>query len=173
MARDVIQAGIDLIKSFEGIPDGNPATVNLDPYLDPVGIWTIGWSHALTFGNRFLRGQADRKLASSLYPGGITRSQAEDLLRVDAGEVGREVEHLVNVPLTDNQFAALVCFTFNLGAGNLQKSSLLANLNAKNYQAAADGFLKWTKAKNQRGVYVVMPGLVRRRQAERDLFLKP
>jgi GH24 family phage-related lysozyme (muramidase) len=74
---------------------------------------------------------------------------------------------LVKVPLNSNQFSALVSFSFNVGTGNLQTSTLLKKLNALDYTGAADEFLKWAKAKGQE-----LPGLVRRRKAERDLFLK-
>ena len=81
--REINQAGLDLIKSFEGIPDGDPTTVNLDPYLDPVGIWTIGWGHAIRDSRGFLRGKENKRRAFSLYSGGLTLGQAEALLRAD------------------------------------------------------------------------------------------
>jgi lysozyme len=59
--RSVNQAGLDLVKGFEGIPDGNPETVNIDPYLDPVQIWTIGWGHAIRQNGYYLRGMPDRR----------------------------------------------------------------------------------------------------------------
>jgi lysozyme len=69
--------------------------------------------------------------------------------------------------MTDNQFAALVSFAYNCGVGNLKSSSLLKHFNSGKIQEAAQEFLRWTKAKG-----VVMPGLVRRREAEKALFLK-
>ena len=88
--RDINQAGLDLIKSFEGILDGDPSTTKLDPYLDPVGIWTIGWGHAIRVGNDFLRGAANRARARALYPGGLTMEQAEALLETVREETGVE-----------------------------------------------------------------------------------
>jgi len=164
--REVNDATVELIKSFEGIPDGDPSTVNLDPYLDPIGIWTIGWGHAISHGNDFLRGPANRALAKSLFPGGITLEQAEALLRSDLMDTGKDVLALVAVDLTDNQYGALVSFTFNLGLGNLRKSTLLRLLNSGDYDGASDEFLKWNRAGGK-----VMNGLTRRRTAERDLFL--
>jgi len=163
--RDINQAGLDLVKSFEGIPDGDPTTVNIDPYLDPIGIWTIGWGHAIRVGNDYLRGRENRKAAMDLYPGGITLAQAEQLLRGDLMDSCRDVESLVDVPLTDNQFGALVSFTFNLGRGNLAKSTLLKKLNAGDYAGAAAEFPKWNKAGGK-----VLKGLTARREAEAELF---
>jgi lysozyme len=165
--RDINQAGLDLIKKFEGIPDGDPATVKIDPYLDPVGIWTIGWGHAIMVGNEFLRGKENRKAAFNLYPGGLTLKQAEQLLRGDVLDACRDVESLVEVALSDNQFGALVSFTFNLGRGNLAKSTLLRKLNAGDYAGAAAEFHKWNRAGGK-----VLQGLVARRAAEAELFLR-
>lgn len=168
--RDVPQEGIELIKSFEGIPDGDPSSVNLDAYLDPVGIWTIGWSHAITYQGVFLRGPQNKGIARALYPGGITIEQAEMLLRGELVNFARDVLRLAKVPLDDGQFAALVSFAFNCGSGNLASSTLLRKLNQGDHAGAADQFLVWNKARRN-GVLVELPGLTRRRRAERALFL--
>ena len=168
--RDVPQEGIELIKSFEGIPDGDPSTVNLDAYLDPVGIWTIGWGHAITYQGTFLRGPQNKGIARALYPGGITLVQAEMLLRAELVNFARDVLRLVQVPLDDGAFAALVSFAFNCGSANLGASTLLRKLNAGDYSGAADQFLRWNKARRN-GALVELPGLTRRRRAERALFL--
>ncbi|RZI42587.1 lysozyme [Herbaspirillum sp. HC18] len=163
--REINPDGIKLVMRFEGCPDGDPSTVNLDPYLDPVDIWTIGWGHVVYYNGRRLEGAIDEALAHALYPTGITSKQAESLLAVDLLDAGRDVERLVKVKLTDNQFAALASFTFNLGANNLAKSTLLRELNEGDYSAAAGQFGRWVLAKG-----VKQAGLVLRRQAERDLF---
>lgn len=168
--RDVPQEGIELVKSFEGIPDGDPSTVNIDAYLDPVGIWTIGWGHAIPWQGEFLRGAASRATARSLYPGGITRAQAETLLRGDLIDTAAGVSRLVKVALGDGQFGALVSFAFNAGLGNLAKSTLLRLLNAGDFAGAAEQFLVWDKGRVN-GVLQPLPGLTRRRRAERALFL--
>lgn len=168
--RDINTAGLTLIKKWEGILDGDPATVDLDPYLDPIGIWTIGWGHAIRdHRGRFLRGPAARAQAFALYPDGITLWQAELLLRADCLDACRDVSGLVKVPMTDNQFAALVSFEFNTGA--LGSSTLLKKLNAGDVGGALNEFGKWVKATNDKGVKVTLPGLVNRRAAERALFL--
>jgi len=166
--REINQAGLDLIKSFEGILDGNPATSNLDPYLDPVGIWTIGWGHAIVVGKDFLRGKENKAKAFALYPGGLTIPEAETLLRADVMDKCRDVDSLVKVSLNDNQYAAIVSFTFNLGVGNLKQSTLLKKLNAGDFEGAADEFRKWNKAGGR-----VLAGLTRRREAEAALFRRP
>ena len=168
--RDVPQEGIELIKSFEGIPDGDPSSVNLDAYLDPVGIWTIGWGHAITYQGLFLRGPQNKGIARALYPGGITIEQAEMLLRGELVNFARDVLRLAKVPLDDGQFASLVSFAFNCGPSNLGKSTLLRKLNQGDYAGAADQFLLWNKARKN-GALVELPGLTRRRRAERAMFL--
>ena len=164
--RDINQTAVDLVKSFEGIPDGNPSTVNIDPYLDPVNIWTIGWGHAIRYGGRFLKGEADSTQVKALYPDGITKDQAEKLLHADLIDTGRDVLTMLAVPVNDNEFGALTSFTFNLGCGNLRSSTLLKKLNANDREGAADQFLLWVRAGGK-----VLPGLVKRRAAERALFL--
>jgi GH24 family phage-related lysozyme (muramidase) len=168
--RDVPDEGIELIKSFEGIPDGDPGTVNVDAYLDPVGIWTIGWGHAIPFRGGLLRGAENKATARALYPGGITRAQAEALLRGDLIDTAAAVLELVKVEIDDGQFGALVAFAFNVGIGALGKSTLLRRLNAGDHADAADQFLAWDKGRVD-GVLQALAGLTRRRRAERALFL--
>ena len=168
MLRDINQAGFDLIRSFEGIPDGDPSTVNLDPYLDPIGIWTIGWGHAIRVGNDFLRGPVNRARAFALYPGGLTIAQAETLLRADLLIRCRDVAAALTREVNDNQFAALVSFAFNCGIANLKQSTLLRLVNAGDFAGAAREFPKWNKSGGQ-----VLKGLTRRREAEAALFLQP
>lgn len=168
--RDVPDEGVELIKAFEGIPDGDPSTVNIDAYLDPVGIWTIGWGHAIPYKGEWLRGAQNKAVARALYPGGITRAQAEALLRGDLIDTAASVASLVTVPINDGQFGALVAFAFNVGTGALGKSTLLRKLNAGDVAGAADQFLVWNKGRIG-GVLQELPGLTRRRKAERALFM--
>ncbi len=168
--RDVPDQGIELIKAFEGIPDGDPSTVKLDAYLDPVGIWTIGWGHAIRHRGDWLRGLHNKAVARALYPGGITLVQADTLLRGDLLDTAAAVVRLVGVPMTDAQFGALVSFAFNIGTGALGKSTLLRKFLAGDVAGAADQFLVWNKGRVG-GVLKVLPGLTRRRKAERALFL--
>lgn len=167
----VPDGAVDLIQSFEGIPDGDPSTVNLDAYLDPVGIWTIGWGHAISQQGKFLRGAENKAIARALYPGGITKDQARALLAADLLDTAREVLALAKRPLETGQFGALISFAFNAGSGNLAKSTLLKKLQAGDIAGAADQFLVWNKARDKNGVMIELKGLTRRRKAERAMFL--
>jgi lysozyme len=139
------QKGLDLIKKFEGLV--------LTAYRDPVGIWTIGYGHT----------------GPEVGPGDvITRAQAESLLKRDLLRFENAVRSLVKVPVNSNQFSALVSFTYNVGSGALAQSTLLALLNQRNYQGAANQFPRWVN-----GGGGPLPGLVRRRNEERALFLTP
>ena len=168
--RDVPLPAVDLIKSFEGIPDGDPSTVNIDAYLCPAGVWTIGWGHAIVDGGVQLKGAAKLARARALYPGGITRAQAQLLLQADLIPRCASVLSLVKMPLDDGALGALVAFVFNVGAANFAASTLLKRLNAGDRAGAADQFLAWDKARVD-GVLKALAGLTRRRKAERAMFL--
>ena len=146
------EAGVALIKRFEGL--------RLAAYPDPAHGWavpTIGYGHTSAAGAP----QVKRGMR-------ITEAEAEAVLRADLGQYERAVTEAVTVSLTGNQFSALASFTFNLGAGNLRSSTLLAKLNRGDHAGAAAEFTRWNRAGG-----VVLPGLTRRREAERDLFLTP
>jgi len=140
--KHINQAGIKLITAFEGC--------ELKSYQDAVDVWTIGYGHT-----------------KDVHPGmTITQAQAEQLLQEDLEEFESAVEDAVSIDLNPNQFAALVSFCFNLGAGSLFASTLLRILNDGDIHAAANEFPRWNKAGKQ-----VLLGLTRRRLAERALFL--
>lgn len=141
------ETGLNLIKSFESL--------RLDAYKDSVGIPTIGYGTIRIDGNPVQMGMT------------ITEDQADYYLKTEVEEFEKVINHSVAVELTQNQFDALVSFTYNLGSGNLLKSTLLKKLNAGDYQGAADEFPKWSMAGGH-----VLAGLLRRRNAERDLFLQ-
>ncbi len=121
-------------------------------YKDPYGYKTIGYGHLI------------RENEEELFKKGITRDQALELLKNDIYEAEKAVNLLVKVPLTQNQFDALVSFTFNVGSGNLKKSTLLKKLNEGDYKGAADQFLRWIGSPP-------LPGLQRRRSEERKIFV--
>lgn len=167
-------AGRALIQAFEGIEDGNPDTVNLDPYLCPAGKWTIGWGHVLLKDGKQLDRNTSQADAWAMYPDGITMDEAEELLDEDLKPREKAVSSLVKVDLNPNQFSALVSFVYNLGADAFRNSKLLKFVNREEFDKAAVEFDKWvwytdpeTKKK------VKSNGLVRRRRAEKLLFQKP
>jgi lysozyme len=126
----------------------------LTAYPDPASggdPWTIGWGAT----------------GAGIEKGTVwTQSRADARLTADLMRFAAAVDSLVKVPLAPHEKAALVDFTFNLGSGNLQNSTLLKLLNSGNYAGAANEFPKWNLAAGN-----VMPGLVTRRARERRLFL--
>lgn len=153
----VSQAGLDLIKSFEGyldrMPDGSCRA-----YLCPAGVLTIGWG--CTEGVK--EGQV------------WTRQQAEEGLRRELLKHEATVKKLVTIDLNQNEFDALVSFTYNAGGGALETSSLLKRLNKGDREGAARGFGLWVKATDPKTKKkITLPGLVNRRARESLLFLTP
>lgn len=142
--------GINLIKSFEGL--------ELTAYLDVVGIPTIGFGHTKTVTKADVQNKKT-----------INQNQAVLLLLQDLATYEQAVNKLVKVPLTQNQYDALVSLVYNIGETNFKKSSLLVALNNNNYNLAADKFLQWNKGGRP---LRAIKGLTIRRNKERDLFLK-
>lgn len=149
--------GRALIEKFEGLILGA-----YDDFTDKIvksgqrvrGTLTIGYGHTSAAG------------PPKVYVGmRITREQADAILAADLASVEVEVEHLVKVPLNQNQFDALVSFQFNTGSLGKRGNSLLRALNAKDYPGAARAFLLYNRSKGR-----VMSGLTRRRKAEKQLF---
>ena len=143
----ISQAGIDLIKGFESL--------QLDAYKCPAGVWTIGWGHT-------------RGVEFGMH---ISEQQAEEFLAQDIAEVERDLPAVFHVNLTQGQWDALVSLSFNLcgGAARLPQTCphLVANVNNGKFAEAARQFLNINHAANGK----VLPGLTRRREAERRLFL--
>lgn len=139
----ILAIALPLIKEFEGC--------KLKAYADLGGRLTIGWGHT-----------------GDIQPGETwAQAQADEQLDYDVTRALKAVQGLVKVKLNDNQMAALTSFTYNLGPHNLAKSGLLKFVNYQKWGQAADQFLLW----NHIGMYV-SPGLTRRREAEKALFIK-
>ena len=167
MNRDLSKA-TELIKSFEGICDGDPSTVNLDPYLCPAGYWTIGWGHVVRDAQgRLLHGLENKKVAYVVYPNGITKNDAERLLQSDVFNFAICVDDMVKVRVSDGRFCSLVSFAFNVGVGAFERSTLLRLLNQGNLDAIPEQLMRWTKANGKE-----LSGLRRRRQAESALWME-
>lgn len=149
---DTNQAGLDLIKRWEAF--------RADWYQDSVNVWTIGYG---------ITEKHTPGVSRETLPGPITQAKATRLLKrelIRAYEPA--VERLIDVPLTANQFAALVSFCYNVGATNLKRSTLRRKLRRQDYQGAAREFNKWVYADGQK-----LRGLVQRRADERELFSTP
>ena len=144
----VSPTGIALTKSMEGCV--------LHSYPDPGtggAPWTCGWGHC----------------GPEVHPNmTITQAQADAWLNADLARAGLVVNSLVHVYLNQNELDALADFVFNVGAGNFRSSTLLRLINAGDMTGAAAQFDRWTQGGGH-----VLPGLVRRRAAEKALFLPP
>jgi len=138
------EACIRLVKRFEGFSSV--------PYKCPAGILTIGYGHVITEKDNFV------------YP--LTEEQAEHILIADLMRIEKIIRPMVFVPLAWHQLDALVSFSFNVGPYVFRASTLRKLLNEGDYEGAGEQFLRW--------VYVgktKLKGLIRRRRAERALFL--
>lgn len=142
--KPIPKEAVDLVKKFEGR--------KLTAYRCPANVWTCGYG-----------------ATGPDVKEGVTWTiwQAEDRLKADLGKFAQAVDKLVTVPITSNQRAALISFSFNLGAQALKESTLLRLLNEGKVEAAADEFLRWNKASGRK-----LDGLVARREAEKNLFLR-
>ena len=146
--RQVNKEGLELIKEFEGFRSL--------AYLCPANVWTIG------YGNTFY--QDGRKVKKGDR---ISESEAERLLKITVESFADQINQLIKVPVTSNQFSALVSLAYNIGVGAFARSTLLRFLNQKLYNQCADQFMVWSKAGGR-----TLEGLRRRRSRERALFLK-
>ncbi|PWT94419.1 MAG: hypothetical protein C5B54_00085 [Acidobacteria bacterium] len=145
-------AGQKLIQHFESClkPIGGG---RFRAYLDPVKVLTIGWGHTNHHGRKFKSGAV------------WSQKECDDEFVHDMRLFEGHVKKLVKVPLKQNQFDALVSFTYNVGEGNLRRSTLLKKLNEGDFETAADEFHRFNKAKKK-----ILKGLVRRRGAESLMF---
>ena len=166
------KAGENLMHRYEGFRSR--------PYLCPAHIWTIGYGHVLYQEQIRLpmvrppgKTKEDIPMIRSEFPLKLedarvwTKEEIDELFRVDVGNFERGVLRLVpSVVGRQGSFDALVSISFNFGLGNLQRSTIRMRANRGDWEGAADAFRVWTKGGGK-----VLPGLVRRREAERTLFL--
>jgi len=150
--KTISQNGVNFIKGFEGL--------RLKAYDDGVGVITIGYG-------------------TTRYPNGhkvqlgdtCTEKEAEQYLANDLAKFEKAVNEAIKVPVNQNQYDALVSFTYNVGIGGFTKSTALRLLNAGDYTGCAKALLAWNKG-TVNGKLIELKGLTRRRNAEKDLFLK-
>jgi lysozyme len=133
--------GLDLIKHFEGFKN--------KAYLCPAGVWTIGYGTT----KNVKKGDT------------VTLAQAEIMIAQDVAESESYVNKLVKVPITQDEFDALVAFVYNVGAGNFKSSTLLKKLNKGDHHSVPEQMLRWNK-----GGGMILAGLTRRRTSEGTLF---
>ena len=133
--------GLKMIKHFEGL--------ELNAYQCAAGVWTIGYGHTKGVQQGMV----------------ISEETANEMLVEELKEYENYINDMVNCPLSQNQFDALVSWVYNLGPANLQASTLLKVLNAGDYAGVPAQIKRWNKAGGK-----VLEGLTRRRQAEADLF---
>jgi len=150
---EINQSGIDLIVKYESF--------SAKPYLDPVGIPTIG------YGSTYYEDGTRVKMSDP----SISKKRAEILFTYVLSETIINIKRYLKVKLNSNQFSAIVSLVYNIGIGNFSTSTLLRLLNKGNFSGAADQFLVWNKARVN-GKLKVLNGLTKRRAEERALFLK-
>lgn len=142
--RTINEHGLAIIKESEGL--------SLIPYICPGGYYSIGYgnrTHALEFNK-------------------ITEEQAEEFLLEDLNDTYQHLAILCqHIPLTDNQWSALVSFVYNVGSGKFSNSTMLKKLKAGDYLGAGDEFGRWVYAKGKK-----LNGLIIRRAKEESLFLE-
>lgn len=149
---EISDTGLDLIKAWEGIEDGDPTTVPLDPYDDPRGLPTIGWGHLIKEGEDFT--------------GGISLEQAEELLQQDVRWAEKAVLAGLEDVLLQRQFDALVSFTFNVGRQAWYSSTLREVINKDEFNFVPCEMCRWVWSGGE-----TYKGLARRRLAEATMFM--
>lgn len=157
--------GLNLIKSFEGLHDGDLKQIGLQPKMCPAEIWTEGYGRAMRDAKgAFIKGKANKQLAYSRITI-KTELDAINALASDLTVYEKIVSSKIKVTLTQNQFDALVSYTYNTGG-----SQTLFNMINKKADPA--DIKKWFETKYITGGGKVLPGLVRRRKAEAELYFK-
>ena len=144
------QATIDLVKEFEGL--------RTTAYKDSAGIWTIG------YGTTARAGVGIEPVEGME----ITEAEAEYYLQKGLEKFSTEITGAITQPINENEFGAFVSLAYNIGSGAFKRSTALRKFNAGDKQGAANAMLMWNKAGGR-----VLNGLIRRREAERALFMTP
>lgn len=144
------QATIDLVKEFEGF--------RAKAYKCPANVWTIGYGTTASAGVGITPKDGMT----------ITEAEAEGYLKATLDKFADQIAPSITAPINENEFGAFLSLAYNIGTGAFKKSSALKHFNAGDKEKAAASVLLWNKAAGK-----VLKGLVRRREAERKLFLTP
>lgn len=157
------EKGKAIIKEFEGLHDGDLKTIGLQPKMDPVGIWTEGWGHAIldNKGN-FIKGAANKALAYK-YSKIKTVEEADKQLDIDLLPRELDVTRKLKISVTQNQFDALISHYYNTGGS----ATLFDLINSK---SGKDKIYKWWTERYIMSDGKILPGLVKRRKKEADLY---
>lgn len=169
------EKGLTLIKHFESLHDGDLTQIGCQPKMDPVGIWTIGWGHALwnSSKNEWYRGVKDKAVVYALYPG-MSREAADLMLLHDIISYEQAVLKMIGRrDLSDDQFSALVSFCYNCGttyknAVGISRPFKLWSLVDRGV-SGSELYNYWKDSVITSGGRV-LPGLIRRRKAEAILY---
>ena len=157
----VSERAIEMIKHHEG--------VRVRCYRCPALLWTVGVGHVIDPKHIGIKLEDRKNLP---IPDGwdrsLSMSEVDAILAADLATFERGVLRLCPTGLTQSRFDALVSFSFNVGLGNLQRSTIRMCHNRGDFEGAAEAFMAWTKAGGKE-----LPGLVKRRKDERALYLTP
>lgn len=164
----ITEKGLAIIQHYESLHDGDLKKIGLQPKLDPIQIWTIGWGHALTdpITKRVLKGAKDKDRAYELFPN-LTPELAHQWLINDTTEVCKQLDALLvknKVEVNEDQFDALICFIYNVGLARFLKTTMWSKFTRKEENPEKE-LLKFVYANSN-----IMPGLRCRRQSELELF---
>lgn len=155
--------GIKMLQDYEKCHKKNPTTGLIHPYLDDVGVWTIGW------GTTYF--PDGTRVSASTSP--ITRAQADELFRTMLHKFEDSVNFVVTTNINENKFSACCVLAYNIGREGFASSTALKRINANMSEASIREAWGWWVDGRVDGKLVQLPGLVRRRKEELDLFFTP
>lgn len=159
----ISEKGLELIKYYESLHDGDLTLIGLQPKMCPASIWTEGYGEVILYNGKPLKGEENKELAYKLSTI-KTKEDAENKLKNTIVKFEKQIDSL-NLQLKQNEFDALVSFIYNLGFGSLQKSTLLKRIKEKQGDIE-EAFLMWNKCGGKE-----LKGLTKRRLSESKLFL--
>jgi len=158
------EQGLNLIKHYESLHDGDLSMIGLQPKMCPAGIWTEGYGHAMYYSGHYLNGEEEEVKAINLS----TIKTEQDAVRVLKYDL-QKIEKILNslkLSINQSQFDAIISFTYNVGYHALYESTLLRRIvMGTDSNLIKDAFMMWVKCKGK-----VLKGLTYRRQSEATLY---
>lgn len=163
--------GIEFIKGFESLHDGDLSLIGLQPKMCPAGYWTEGWGR-LVLDNQGNRISGIKNKAKAYRHSTIKTVQQAEIALLEDLQVRESMVNSLQLPLNQNQFDALVSFVYNVGFANLKSSTLLKRIKQHvNHNDISFQFSRWDKAWVS-GALRVLPGLTRRRKEEAEIYTR-